>query len=206
MTAGLTSIDPTRLRAALGVSRADEPPVDTSRSPAREAAERELSKPRYEEQKPSLFRRVIDWIWDRISDLMGSLANVTPGGWAGLTIICAALLVLVIAVRLRLGAMRTTVFPRDTLFLDRPRSADEHRTAAERHAADQRWTEALQERVRGIVRALEERALLSPRPGRTADEAAEEAGRALPDRAAELRAAARAFDEVTYAGRQTDES
>lgn len=206
MTVGLTSMGVRWLGAAPGVSPPDGPTVDTPRIPAREAAERELSKPRYEEQKPSLFRQVIDWIWERISELMGSIADVAPGGWVGLTVICAALLMLVIAVRLRFGALRATTTRGEALFEDHPRSAAEHRAAAERYAADQRWTEALQERVRGIVRALEERALLTPRPGRTADEAAEEAGRALPDRSTELRLAARAFDEVTYADRQADES
>ena len=55
--------------------------------------------------------------------------------------------------------------------------------------------------MRAIVRSLEERALLDPRPGRTADEAAAEAGRALPAHADRLRAAARDFDDVTYGGR-----
>lgn len=206
MTVGLVSTGVRQPSALFEVGSSAEPPVDTPRIPAREAAEHELSKPRYAEQEPSLFRQVIDWIWERTSDLMGSLVAVTPGGWAGLTIICTALLLLLIAVRLRLGALPARVSQREALFQHRPRSAAEHRAAAERYAADQRWTEALQERMRGIVRALEERALLTPRPGRTADEAAEEAGRALPEQATALRAAARAFDEVTYADRQADES
>jgi hypothetical protein len=43
--------------------------------------------------------------------------------------------------------------------------------------------------------------VLDPRPGRTADEAAAEAGRLLPAHAAPLRDAARTFDDVTYGGR-----
>ncbi|NEB80458.1 DUF4129 domain-containing protein, partial [Streptomyces sp. SID14478] len=57
------------------------------------------------------------------------------------------------------------------------------------------------ERMRALVRALEERALLDPRPGRTADEAATEAARPLPQHAERLHAAAREFDDVTYGGR-----
>ncbi|HCA84735.1 MAG TPA: hypothetical protein DEQ61_04090, partial [Streptomyces sp.] len=56
-------------------------------------------------------------------------------------------------------------------------------------------------RMRALVRSLEERALLDPRPGRTADEAAAEAGRPLPAHADRLRAAARDFDDVVYGGR-----
>jgi hypothetical protein len=59
--------------------------------------------------------------------------------------------------------------------------------------------------MRAIVRALEERALLDVRPGRTADEAAAEAGRSLPAHADRLRSAARDFDDVTYGGRRATE-
>lgn len=58
--------------------------------------------------------------------------------------------------------------------------------------------------MRAVVRSLEERTLLDPRPGRTADEAAAEAAASLPDHAEALRAAARAFDDVTYGGRPAD--
>jgi hypothetical protein len=59
--------------------------------------------------------------------------------------------------------------------------------------------------MRAIVRSLEERALLDNRPGRTADEAAAEAGRALPEHTDRLRSAAREFDDVTYGGRRASE-
>ena len=55
--------------------------------------------------------------------------------------------------------------------------------------------------MRAVVRSLEERTLLDPRPGRTADEAAEEAGRSLPAHTGRLRDAARDFDGVAYGGR-----
>lgn len=98
---------------------------------------------------------------------------------------------------------RTSTGPAD-LFDDALRSAADHRTAADAHAAAGRWTEAVQERMRAVVRSLEERTLLDPRPGRTADEASAEAAASLPDHAEALRAAARAFDDVTYGGRPAD--
>jgi hypothetical protein len=91
------------------------------------------------------------------------------------------------------------------LFDDRPRSAAEHRATAEAHAAQGHWNQAVQERMRAVVRSLEERALLDARPGRTADEAASDAGRTLRDHADRLRAAARDFDDVTYGGRAAGE-
>lgn len=99
---------------------------------------------------------------------------------------------------------RRTATTTGTLFDEGPRSAADHRTAADAHAAAGRWTEAVQERMRAVVRALEERTLLDPRPGRTADEAAAEAALSLPEHAAGLHAAARTFDDVTYGGRTAD--
>ena len=55
--------------------------------------------------------------------------------------------------------------------------------------------------MRAIVRELETRGVLEPRPGRTADEVAREAGAAVPAVAADLRTAATVFDEVWYGGR-----
>lgn len=94
--------------------------------------------------------------------------------------------------------------PKDALFESGPRGAAEHRANAEEHAAAERWNQAVQERMRAVVRSLEERTVLDPRPGRTADEAAADAGRSLPEHAIALRAAARAFDDVTYGGRSAD--
>ncbi|MGH8970009.1 MAG: DUF4129 domain-containing protein, partial [Actinomycetes bacterium] len=54
---------------------------------------------------------------------------------------------------------------------------------------------------RAVVRGLEERSLLEPRPGRTADEAAAEGGAVLPDCARDLRQGAAIFDDVWYGGR-----
>lgn len=90
------------------------------------------------------------------------------------------------------------------LFDDAPRAAADHRSAAATHAAAERWSTAVQEQMRAIVRSLEERALLDPRPGRTAAEAASEAARPLPAHAAGLRGAAEDFGAVTYGGRTAD--
>ncbi|MFI9031272.1 DUF4129 domain-containing protein [Streptomyces sp. NPDC053560] len=179
----------------------DDGPIRTPRVPAREAAERELSKPRYHEYDPNPLQRALNWLWQRVDDLFNAAAGATPGGWVGLLVIALVVLLLIVALRLRLGALRRTPTTGSALFTDRPRTAAEHRTAAEAHAARHDWTPAVQERMRGLVLALEERALLTPAPGRTADEAATESGRAFPAHADRLRAAARTFDAVTYGRR-----
>ncbi|MFJ7100396.1 DUF4129 domain-containing protein [Streptomyces albogriseolus] len=183
----------------------DEPPVTLPRDPAREAARRELSKQMYHENDPSWLQRALEAFWDWVDELLGAASTATPGGALGLVVIVVAVLVVVAALWWRLGTPRRRPVTAPALFDDRPRSAAEHRAAAEAHAAQSHWNQAVQERMRAVVRALEERALLDPRPGRTADEAAAEAGRALPAHTDRLRTAARDFDDVMYGGRTAGE-
>ncbi|MFE1477929.1 DUF4129 domain-containing protein [Streptomyces cyaneofuscatus] len=188
--------------AARQATGAGDIPVDTPRVPAREAAESELSKPMYHENDPNMLQRGLNHFWDWVAGVFDAAAGAAPGGPAGLAVLALILIGLAAALWWRLGIPQRSSRAPDALFeSDSPRSAAQHRAAADAHAAALRWTEAVQERMRAIVRSLEERALLDPRPGRTADEAATEAGRALPAHAARLRSAARDFDDVTYGGR-----
>ncbi|MGW7401681.1 DUF4129 domain-containing protein [Streptomyces cyaneofuscatus] len=188
--------------AARQATGAGDTPVDTPRVPAREAAESELSKPMYHENDPNILQRGLNHFWDWVAGVFDAAAGAAPGGPAGLAVLALILIGLAAALWWRLGIPQRSSRAPDALFeSDGPRSAAQHRAAADAHAAALRWTEAVQERMRAIVRSLEERALLDPRPGRTADEAATEAGRALPAHAARLRSAARDFDDVTYGGR-----
>ncbi|MGR4850298.1 DUF4129 domain-containing protein [Streptomyces sp. LARHCF252] len=183
----------------------DEPPLTTPRDPAREAARRELSKRMYHENDPSLFQRALDAFWEWLGKLFNAASSATPGGTLGLVVIILAVVAVLGALWWRLGTPRRQPTSSAALFDDRPRSAADHRAAAEAHAAQGHWNQAVQERMRALVRALEERALLDVRPGRTADEAAAEAGRALPAHTDRLRAASRDFDDVTYGGRSATE-
>ncbi|MFJ3904029.1 DUF4129 domain-containing protein [Streptomyces sp. NPDC090025] len=182
-------------------------PVDIPRLPAQEAAERELSKPMYHEHEPNLLQRGLDRFLDWVGGLFDSAAGHAPGGVVGLIAVVLVALAVAAALWWRLGTPhRSPAAISDSLFDDSPHTAAEHRTAATRHATAGQWNQAVQERIRAIVRALEERTLLDPRPGRTADEAAAEAGRSLPAHAEALRAAARSFDDVTYGARTADEA
>ncbi|MEV6751714.1 DUF4129 domain-containing protein [Streptomyces sp. NPDC051214] len=183
----------------------DDPPVTIPRAPAREAAERELSDPAYHQDDPSLLQRALDRFWEWVDDLFSAASGATPGGGLGLLVIVIAVLALVAALWWRLGTPHRAPASSPALFDDRPRTAAEHRAAAEAHAAQAHWNQAVQERMRAIVRSLEERALLDPRPGRTADEAAAEASVPLPTHATELRAAAQSFDAITYGARKATE-
>ncbi|MEU2716720.1 DUF4129 domain-containing protein [Streptomyces sp. NPDC007205] len=193
----------TAVRAAGGSG--DEPPVTIPRDPAREAARRELSKRMYHENDPGLFQRALNAFWHWLDRLFSSAASATPGGTAGLIVVVLFVVAVLAALWWRLGTPRRQPSSAAVLFDDRPRSAAEHRAASEAHAAQGHWNQAVQERMRAIVRSLEERTLLDVRPGRTADEAAAEAGRTLPAHTDRLRAAAHEFDDVTYGGRTASE-
>ncbi|MER5935571.1 DUF4129 domain-containing protein [Streptomyces sp. NPDC002054] len=189
-----------------GLPIGETPPVTTPRDAAREAAERELSKPMYHENDPSLLDRAMRKFFDWVDELFGAASGATPGGTLGIVVV---ILLVVLAFGLlwwRLGTPERSLAGTGTLFGERARSAAEHRAAAEAHAAAGRWTEAVQDRMRALVQSLEERTLLDPRPGRTADEAAAEAAVSLPAHAADLRTAARVFDDVTYGGRPADQA
>ncbi|MER6777000.1 MULTISPECIES: DUF4129 domain-containing protein [unclassified Streptomyces] len=188
-------------RSAALLPTAEKPPVTTPRGPAREAAERELSKPLYHQDDPGLLQRALDRFWEWVGKLFDHASGATPGGTLGLVAIATLVLLGIAALWWRLGSPRRTATAAAALFGDGLRSAADHRNAAEAYAAESRWTAAVQERMRAVVRSLEERTLLGPRPGRTADEAADEAAASLPDHAEALRTAARAFDDVTYGGR-----
>jgi len=174
-----------------------EPPIDIGREAARREAVGELLSPDYEHES------LIDRIWGAVtefwSDLLDHLGRAGPQGVLALVLLAAVLLGP--AALLLANAGRLTRAHRPGAPLVTPqhqRSAAEHRANAERLADRGRWTEAIQERLRGMTRDLEERLIIRPVPGRTTDELAAEAGAALPDFAADLRAAARLFDDVTY--------
>ncbi|MEU3408592.1 DUF4129 domain-containing protein [Streptomyces sp. NPDC006670] len=186
------------------ITGGDTPPLTTGREAAREAAERELAKPVYHQDDPGLLQRALDRFWEWLGDFFDRASGATPGGGLGLFVIVLLVVLAVAALWWRLGTPRRAARSAAALFDEGPRSAADHRAAAEAHAAAGRWNEAVQERMRAVVRSLEERTLLDPRPGRTADEAAAEAARSLPAHAQDLRAAARTFDDVTYGGRTAD--
>jgi hypothetical protein len=180
--------------------RAGDLPVDLGRDEARRAAERELADPAYAAAEPSLLTQVAMWLLDWIDELLDGAAQNAPGGYLGLVVLGLLLVLGVVAVRLRIGRIGRTTTREGGLFDGGTVTAEHHRRNADAHAARGEWAEAVRERLRAVVRDLEERDVLDTRPGRTADEAAADAGRALPACAEQLRAAARTFDDVWYGG------
>jgi hypothetical protein len=172
------------------------------RDEARQAAERELSKGVYAQNEPGPVERAVEAALDWSARLLDRLASATPGGTAGLLILVLLVIGLTVLVMWRTGPVRRGArSPAPVIELSGPLDAEEHRRRADRCAAEGRFAEAVRERMRAIVRELEARGVLEPRPGRTADEVAREAGAAVPAVAPDLRTAATIFDEIWYGGR-----
>jgi len=193
------------LTGALAGMPADVP-VRVGRDEARDAARRELADPAYHAQDPSLVERGVRWVIERVLRLLDRASEATPGGWWSLLVLLAVASLVVIVVRHRVGPLARTTRRAEPVFAGQPRTAADHRRAAAAALARGDAAEAVRERFRALVRSLEERGLLDPRPGRTADEAAREAAALLPGCAEGLWTAARLFDEVWYGGRAATEA
>jgi len=176
-------------------------PVELGREAAQDAAREELSRQVYQQARPGLTERALQWLFERISSVLDDVGGAAPGGYAGLILIVLLVVAAVVAVRLKVGPFGRAGRVEDALFVGGPRSAAEHRAAADAHAAAGAWADAVRERLRAVIRSLEERSLIEPRPGRTADEAAVQAGLSLPECATSLRSGARLFDDIWYGGR-----
>ena len=173
------------------------PLVEIGRDAARQAAAEELSRSRYSQE--SLFERVWRWFWEALAGLLDRIGGGGAGGLVSLVLLVAVLVGLVALLVWSLRRMTRTRRTRTAQVLaDVTTTAAEHRQAAEEHAREGRWAAAVQERVRALARTLEERDILMPSPGRTADELASEAAMLLPSLSSDLAGAARLFDAVTY--------
>ena len=181
-------------------------PVDPSRDDAARRAAQELTNPKYADARPGPIQAFGQWIGEQLDKLLSALSGASPLGIFGLILVVALLIVLVVVIRLRVGSVAGAARGAQPVFEGRRRTADDHRRAAAEAAAAGKYDDAVRERFRAIVRALEERALLDARSGRTADEAAAEAGLLLPNVAAALREGARLFDDVHYGGREGTEA
>ncbi len=171
-------------------------PVVPDADRARGWLEQELADPVYH-RSPSLLQRLLDWLGSLFDGIEGVAVNTR-------LLVAIGVLVVVVAVGLALWfagpvrRARRSRGPGAVLGPGEVRTADDLRRAADAAAAAGRWEQAVADRFRAVVRALEERTVLDERPGRTAHEAVEDAGARLPVVADDLRRAGRLFDGVVY--------
>lgn len=158
-------------------------------------------------QAQILARRELDKVsfWARIghdiAQLFNGSANAIPGGWFGLVVFGVIIAVLVIAILTwARPSSRQRTLARSVLG-GKERTAQDFRRSAIRFAEAGDYSQAIVDGVRAIAAELEERGVLPPRPGRTANELAAEAGGELVDLAPDLRAVTRLFDDIRYGDR-----
>ena len=178
--------------------------VDLGRDAARDAAREELRRQEYADARPSLLLRVVGRVLRELGELLDRAAGAAPGGLLGLLALLALLAALVAVVLARVGPLARRSRPGDLFEGSAELTPQQHRELAEQAARESRYADAVRERLRAVVRDLESRGALDPRPGRTAGEVARDGGVAVPAAAQDLHRAAVLFDEVWYGGRSAD--
>lgn len=173
-------------------------PLEPDADEARRLLLDELSKPQYSAAQPTWFDIVAGAVWDWITSL-----NLTgaPAEFGLTALLIAVAAVVIIGTILIIGVprMRRRSTITGPLFgVDEHRTADQLRAAARTAAAAHDWSTAIEEQFRAIARALQERTVLSPSPGTTAQGFAAQSTTVFPEHAATLRRAATIFDDVRY--------
>lgn len=176
-------------------------PITIDRDDARRAAAEELSRPEYQAAEPGLAERILRQIARWLGDVFNAASAAVPGGPLGLLVLLAVLVLVAVVVRLRVGKFAHTTAAERAVFETTVRTAEDYRRAAEEALSAGDHEGAVRERFRALVRVLEERGVLDEMSGRTADEAAREAGARLPSVREELAGAAKLFDDVHYGDR-----
>jgi len=176
-------------------------PVVPDRDAARTAAHNQLLEPAYHAHDPTLFQRLATRLVDGVQAAFDRASGPTPGNRLAILLLLGLVVLAVVGIRTRLGPLRKSHRRSAPVFRSEIRSAAEHHAAADAALAAADLTTATVERFRALVRGCEERGLLVPRPGRTANEVAAEVAVLRPSAAGPVRAAAEVFDEVRYGGR-----
>lgn len=169
-----------------------------AREPAQRLAQQELSKAVY--HQVSVPGEILRAIGSLLARIFGATSQAFPGGWWAAVALAAVVALSATGIALRVGplassARRAAPVREPT---GRPRTARQYRAAAEEAAAGGDYSTAILERLRAVAASCEERRVLVPDAGRTADELAAQAGARFPGQAGGLRAAARLFDRIRY--------
>ncbi|GAA4893198.1 DUF4129 domain-containing protein [Streptomonospora salina] len=173
------------------------PAAVVERGEGQRLAREELAKRIYGESEPGL----LELLWQRAGEWLSAVEVQAPGGWWTLGPLLAVLAALLVALLVYLRPARSARRRASPIDTAAPLTAADHRAAAERHAEQADYGAAIRERLRALTRELEEGAVITPRPGRTATELAAESARVLPQLRDRLDAAAATFNDSAYGRR-----
>ena len=181
------------------------PPSQQDPEEVRDEIERILNQPEYREPPRPIFQRIMDWISERMADL---LADILGGGRAVVIgwVISAVVALVVGYLLLRFVlSLRGDPARREAAMADPRRPAEDWVAEAERYEAAGEWRQALRCRYRALVAQLAARGLVEEIPGRTAGEYRLEVAENLPSAAQPFAAATLMFEEAWYGGADVDE-
>jgi hypothetical protein len=171
------------------------PPI--GRDAARRLAQQELSKAIYH-PRVSLPQWIINTIREILRRFFHAASGSTPGGsWTLIALAVLAVLVIT-TVLVRIGPVARSARQKHPVLGSEKLTAAQCRDRAEEAAARGDYSTAVLERLRAIATSFEERGVLPPDAGRTADELAAQAAARFPGNRAELADAARMFDQIRY--------
>lgn len=169
-----------------------------ARDPAQRLARRELSRAIY--HQTSVPQEIVHAIESFLARIFSGVSRASPGGWWTLIALAALIALVAAAVFARTGPLARSA-RRSAPLRDpgaRPLTARQYRAAAEKAAGEGDYSTAILQRLRAVAASCEERRILAPDTGRTADEVAAQAGARFPGYAGELAGAARLFDQIRY--------
>jgi hypothetical protein len=175
------------------------PPI--TRAGEQRAARHELAKAIYHRQQDPLVVRAVRAVGHWLGSVLSHVNPSTAGGDLALVLLIGLALLIGLVIWRRVGPLRRAAAAAGVVLpVGRTLTAAEHRALAAAAAARGDHETAVLESMRAVVRALEERGVIEPRPGRTAIEVAQEGGQGMPTASPVLVAAAQTFNDVVYGG------
>jgi Domain of unknown function (DUF4129) len=178
------------------------PPSEHDPGSVREQADQILSQARYDEPAQSIPDRIMEWLGEQLTNLIGSLVGGGGGAVVAWTILLgAAGAVIYLLVRYgRITVPALAPDPEPEVMVELTRSAREWRQEAEALEGQGRWAEGLRCRYRALVADLVRQGVIPEQAGRTAGEYARDVAARQPEVAPSFAAATELFEAVWYGG------
>ncbi len=182
---------------------AAEPPVLPGAEEARRWAAEELSQPEYRDAAPGW----VETLWENFLDWLSTLDGSADAGSTVPSPVIGLVIAVIIAAAVIIAKPRLNPKARQVKEVFEPEgelAAGDYRQRAETSAAAGRWGDAVVDRFRALVRSAEDRTILDPQPGRTADEVARDLALPFSTEGQRLDRAAGMFDAIRYGNRTAD--